>query len=82
MSPITQHNLDTQVALLNQRLDQIGEKIGDLETSLSNVQKDIENINNMANRYRGGLLVVLALGGLIGWAVTISDKVLHWFGHA
>lgn len=75
----SQYDLDTQIALLQQSLESFRNDITDIHSSLKEVRAEIKNITDMANKYRGGLLVVLALGGVIGTLVTISDKIVHWF---
>jgi hypothetical protein len=73
------HSIMTQVALLSQTIKNLQSEIVDINNSMKDLRSDIKNINDMANKYRGGLLVVLALGGVIGTLVTLSDKIAHWF---
>ena len=72
-------SLSTQVALLQQTIGNYQKDLLEVYDNIKEIRGEIKNINDMANKYRGGLLVVLALGGIIGTLVTLSDKVIHWF---
>ena|SRR3984957_18475783 len=72
-------NLSTQVALLQQTIGNYQKDLSEVYENIKEIRGEIKNINDMANKYRGGLLVVLALGGIIGTLVTLSDKIIHWF---
>ena len=74
-----ERSLNTQVALLNQTISNFQNDLKEVNDSIKEIRAEIKNINDMANKYRGGLLVVLALGGIIGTLVTLSDKIVHWF---
>lgn len=73
------YRVSTQVALLTQTIENLKTDLSEVNGSIKEIRGEIKNINDMANKYRGGLLVVLALGGIIGTLVTLSDKIVHWF---
>lgn len=77
--PYSGYSLATQVALLAQTLDTFKGDVVDINNSIKELRADIKNINDMANKYRGGLLVVLTIGGVIGTIVAVWDKVVHAF---
>jgi hypothetical protein len=61
---------------------EVGELRGDMKAvqrDLLQLRGDVAAIKQMASNYRGGFLAVLGLGGLIGWLVTIGDKIKGWF---
>jgi hypothetical protein len=58
----------TQTALLRQEMEQ-------MKVQLEELQRDVSAIRGMADRWRGGFLVLLSLGGIIGWIASVWDKV-------
>lgn len=69
--------LDVQVAVIEQRLRQAVIEINALRRELRVLHEDLEKITNLANKYRGGLLMMLAVGGLVGWLTTIYQNIIH-----
>lgn len=54
-------------------LARIDERLKIIERSMSDLDGRLEVIEAMAMRYRGGILVILGLGGIIGWLATNID---------
>lgn len=68
--------IDVQVAVLEQRLRQAVIEINALRKEIQSLHGDLDKIVSLSNKYRGGLLVILAVGGLIGWITTLFHNVL------
>ena len=68
-------SLDTMVALLIQRISQLEKDISDLQDEDEKIKGDMDLIKEMAGRWKGGFLTIAALGGFVGWLVSIWDKI-------
>lgn len=51
-----------------------------LEVCFHGVKKEISEIHDAANRWRGGFLVILAIGGMIGWVAAIAPNFMKFMG--
>ncbi len=72
---MAEQSLDTMVALLLQRLSQLEKEIVELRSEDEKIKTDVDLIKEMAGRWKGGFLTIAALGGFVGWLVSIWDKV-------
>lgn len=59
---------EAEIAVLNERIRQLTEK-------LEEMRADVSVMKLMSERYRGGIMVVAAIGGLIGVAVQIWNNI-------
>ena len=48
------------------------ESVSHMVADMTTLKVDVSEIRAMANRWRGGFIVALAVGGLLGWVV---DKI-------
>lgn len=55
------------------RLATVEAEVEAIKESLAEMGGDVKSILAMANRWRGGMVVLLAVGGMIGWA---ADKLI------
>jgi hypothetical protein len=58
-----------QVALLVERVTGLIEKVDKLEN-------DVAVIRQMADRWKGGFLVIVATGSILGWIATMWGKMV------
>lgn len=63
-------DLSNLVATLTERIARQHEDNERLGTQISDLRSDIEEMKAMVNRWKGGFLVVLALGTLVGFIIT------------
>ncbi len=42
------------------------------------LRKDLRDMRDIANRWRGGLAVIVSTGAVIGWLLTQLDKIRSW----
>jgi len=68
-------SLDTLVALLLQRISQLEKDILELQNEDEKIKTDVDLIKEMAGRWKGGFLTIAAMGGFVGWLISIWDKV-------
>ena len=67
---------DAQIA---QQLGELSGKVDAIDRHLNAVQKDVSDMKAQANRWKGGFIVILAVGGLLGW---VADKLWTLFHRA
>ena len=51
-------------------------KLNDIKRNVSHLNKDVNNLNATANRWKGAFGVILIFGALAGWLITIIFKML------
>jgi hypothetical protein len=49
--------------------------VGELKTKLDGIDTRLDQLDRMANRWKGGFAVILILGALTGFVI---DNVLRW----
>lgn len=59
------------------QLQDICRRLADLENDLKLMKLDIASINAAANKWKGGFLVLVALGGIIAWLSSIGGNVMR-----
>jgi hypothetical protein len=57
----------TKVALLEQQCTNLREEVNELRS-------DVNTIKSLLNKIAGGVVVLVGLGGLIGWLLTSVEK--------
>jgi ribosomal protein S2 len=65
-----------QLAVQAERERQLRESIADLSRDVQALSADVAEMKSMANRWKGGFLVLTALGGIIGWILS----TVGWIG--
>ena len=71
--------MEIQLAVLKSRFSVIEKNLDILQKSQENLLDKVGEINSMASRWKGGIVVIFALGGLIGWVATLIDNVARIF---
>lgn len=59
---------DAEIAILHERIKQLTEKVDEM-------RGDVNDMKKMAERYRGGFIVVAALGGIVGLVVQAWEFI-------
>jgi hypothetical protein len=57
----------------------IKDMMSELRDDLRDTRKAVDEIHHMANRWKGGFIVIASLGGLIGWMASAYENVFHLF---
>lgn len=68
------------MAVAGERERQIRESIAELSKDVQDLSAEISEMKNMANRWKGGFLVLAALGGIIGWFLSSIDSISGLMG--
>jgi hypothetical protein len=58
----------------------IGAQIKSMQEDIKIIQEQVLNLSELANKWKGALIVILALGGIIGWASTFATNIWKHFG--
>jgi hypothetical protein len=75
---VSNHVMELQklAAVQVERDRELRELVTDLRKDLEKVIEGVERINSMANRWKGGFIVLTAIGGLIGWVVASWNNIV------
>lgn len=65
-------NLESQIAALNARLEE-------MQRDIRAIEADVKCLNATANRWKGAFGTLLGVGALIGWAANWVSNHLSWF---
>ena len=57
------------------QLTDVNKQLSVVQIEVAKLALDIDEINAAANRWKGGFLVIVAFGGVIGWLVSIMSNV-------
>jgi hypothetical protein len=71
---------EMQVAILQDRYDQLMKAREEDRQVLEEIREELSNIHDMANRWKGGFVVVVALGAFVGWVLSNLESALKLFG--
>lgn len=74
------NNLTMEVKLLADRYERLVEDKKELEEKLEKNEERLDKFEAMANHWKGGFVVVVALGGLIGWVSSNLETVMKFLG--
>lgn len=76
--------MSEQMAVTAERERQLEERVAErerkLEEKVNAIEAEIVSLRELAAKGRGGLLVLLAIGSIIGVFVGAWDKILRLFG--
>jgi hypothetical protein len=61
---------------INQQIGQLTEAVENVKDQLAKLDKDVNEIKAQANKFKGAFIVLLAIGGMIGW---ISDRAWDFY---
>ena len=59
---------EKRLASLEAQVSGFGEQLGE-------ISKDVKALNAQANRWKGAFMVLLAVGGLIGWFADRATQI-------
>ena len=63
--------LQAELASLRREVEHHKRELGDL-------RRDMRDMRDIANRWRGGVAVIVGLGALCGWLLTQLDRIRSW----
>lgn len=63
--------LQAEIEGLRREIEGHGREIGEL-------RRDVRDMRDVANRWRGGFAVIVGLGAACGWLLTQVDRIRSW----
>lgn len=69
-----------QLAVQAERERHTRESISELAKEVENLRNEISEMKVMANKWKGGFLVLTALGGIIGWLLSSWSSLTDLLG--
>lgn len=61
------------------RLEKLEEEVLELKGLLKEVLEKLDAIDVLMNRYKGGFLLLLALGGVVAWLSSVGGNLIRAF---
>lgn len=71
--------LQVQQAVQSEREKVLRESMDALTRDVSAMREEIGEIHSMANRWKGGFLVLAGVGGTVGWVMSMWTSVISFF---
>lgn len=76
-------SLRAEVIALKAEVATLKAEVIGMKELLADVDKDTKALTAVSNRVKGGVVIVLILGGFIGWLTTLSGVIVSavklWF---
>lgn len=69
------------VAVMAERDRQISEDIEGLSAKVTEMDNKLRRVELAADRWKWSFLLVIGLGSLVGWMLSIWDKLVKVWGH-
>lgn len=70
---------EAQLEVIGWQLKALNEKFERLEKQQSEMKNEIDGIRDAANRWKGGFIVILAIGSVIGWLTSLGGNIARFF---
>jgi hypothetical protein len=77
MTRNTEQQNAIDIARMDERLSNIERDISEINKTILDMQKDMRDINSASARVKGGIFVVLLIGGVIGWLTTLGSTLVR-----
>ena len=74
-----QNNTEVKLAVLEERSKHITEQIDSLSGKIEHIEQQLSTIQQQADRWKMGFVVIAGLGGVIGWILTSAETILKLF---
>jgi len=75
-SPMNEPEYFRAMGRLEAQVQALTTAVGELKTKLDGIDTRLDQLDLMANRWKGGFAVILTLGALAGFVI---DQVIHLF---
>lgn len=72
-------SLQKQLAIMEERERALKEDISELKAELQTLRNEITDMKEMANRWKGGFIVLAGIGGIVGWILSSWQTIVQVF---
>ena len=76
MTPMNEPEYFRAMGRLEAQVQALATAVGELKTKLDGIDTRLDQLDLMANRWKGGFAVILTLGAIAGFVI---DQVIHLF---
>ena len=71
--------MTTDIVDVRERLARLETEVAQITVTLVEVRRELGSLVNAANRWRGGFVVVLGIGMLLGSALgAVAERIAFW----
>lgn len=67
-----------EVARVTFQIDAIAAKVDRIEKVQNEVREELNEVRDQANKWKGAFIVILALGGILGWIASVGSAISKW----
>ena len=71
-----EQSIETVLALLERELRSQREQMSEIREEMRGLRQDVSELKTQAARWKGGFGVVLAIGALFGWLISVLTPFL------
>lgn len=68
----------TQIAVLNEKVENIESDVSDLKKALSDVHEDLKKITDFGSKWKGIFFVILSVGAIISGIIGFFEKMFNY----
>jgi hypothetical protein len=79
MSPIRESDIRALQEQIERDFESIDKRLDQLDKDLRDLEKLVVTLKSAADRVWGGVVVVLALGGIVGYLTSLGETILKFW---
>jgi len=74
---MSEQDINLKLVGISYQLTSLQRQVDAMEKQHSEMKEEIDGILDAANRWKGGFLVIVALGSVIGWLISVGSNFLR-----